>query len=323
MPLIITHANCTDGCTSKAIFKRNYGNNATYLELDHVDLNESIHPLRASKIKKQLNDLTQDEVVMADICLPFETIDSLLKRGNKVSIIDHHASSIETIERLKKGNYGEALSLHFDASTRASGALLSWEFLNERQPIPTFVKLVSDGDVWAHQFAETKKLYASLNEGARQPKDIGDEVYETYLSDESEVGRLIERGTGLLEAFEEEVRLWATQAVKIQWQGRCGYMVDAPAHLKSELGNALAKKEGSTFGMVLTEKSDCLQVSLRSVAPHTVNDLAAAYGGGGHEQASACRVKTREELMQGIEVVEQAKTEAGLEHAKQRTKFDA
>jgi nanoRNase/pAp phosphatase (c-di-AMP/oligoRNAs hydrolase) len=44
--------------------------------------------------------------------------------------------------------------------------------------------------------------------------------------------------------------------------------------------------------MVVVIGDDMVQVSLRSIHPNTVDDLAAIYGGGGHAQASAFRVKT-------------------------------
>ncbi|MDO4484407.1 MAG: bifunctional oligoribonuclease/PAP phosphatase NrnA [Clostridia bacterium] len=51
-----------------------------------------------------------------------------------------------------------------------------------------------------------------------------------------------------------------------------------------------------------------IKMSLRAMAPRTVNDIASAFGGGGHAQASGCSVEGT--LQQAAELVAQAMVEA-------------
>ena len=46
--------------------------------------------------------------------------------------------------------------------------------------------------------------------------------------------------------------------------------------------------EGVRFAFMLSERPDGIKVSMRSVEPDTVNDIAFALGGGGHAQAAGC-----------------------------------
>jgi uncharacterized protein len=288
--LTITHHNCTDGCTSRAIFENLLGDTSDYLAVDHVSFDRDKFPSQHDALVSTLSTYKNTSVVMADICLPFDMVETLLKNGNEVHIIDHHASMAPTIEKLAALHHPK-LKITFDGDGRHSGAMLSWLATHPGLEPPDFVELVEDGDLFTFQLAETKALYAGMN-SIGQPADVPPQQFIEWLTNSSSLEPVIRQGYVAHNRHMEQVAHHAAIASPISIDGMEGFWVEAPSALKSELGNALAKRHG-TFGMVVTEKSDAFQVSLRSVGGVDVSAIAARYGGGGHPCASAFRLQTR------------------------------
>ena len=297
-PLILTHANCTDGCTCAAILYRKYGSQAVYLAVDHADLDPIRFPDRYQQFIDATDYISKSEIIMADLCLSRDLIDRFLGRNNHITILDHHASSKPVInhyrERLAKE--GLPLAIHFSDDNDKCGAMLTWEYVYD-SPAPLFVRMVSDMDRWAFEYGdESKHLYAGLNAGLRQPKDISTEEYESLIFNDFKTQEVIEIGRPLYRLFADEVQSYAQLAKPVRLGDFEGLWVEAPGHFKSDLGNVLAQKS-QTFGVVVTRKIDMVQVSLRSVAPFNVSVLASLYGGAGHPQAAAFRLNDYEDWL--------------------------
>jgi uncharacterized protein len=290
-PLILTHANCTDGCTCAAILHRKYGNQAVYIAVDHADLDSIRFPDRYQQFRDATDCISKSEIIMADLCLSRDLIDRFLGRDNHITILDHHASSKPVINYYRKRLAKEELPLaiHFSDDNDKCGAMLTWEYVYD-SPAPLFVRMVSDMDRWAFEYGdESKYLYAGLNAELRQPKDISAQEYESLIFNDFKTRELIEIGKPLHHLFMDEIQTYAHLARPVRLGDYVGLWVEAPGHFKSDLGNALALKS-QTFGAVVTRKIDMVQVSLRSVAPFNVSDLAALHGGAGHPQAAAFRL---------------------------------
>ena len=52
------------------------------------------------------------------------------------------------------------------------------------------------------------------------------------------------------------------------------------------LANMALEVQGVRMAFLITERDDCVKVSMRAMEPYTVNDIAQALGGGGHAQAA-------------------------------------
>lgn len=299
-PLIITHKNCVDGCCSQAILRSKYGNDAEYLELDHANLDptkDSDAPKYLEKIFAQQNS----EVVISDFCLNTEMIDKLLQQNNKVVILDHHDTSIKYVEPFEKRiANGENLNIviHFAKKNECSGAMLTWQYLYPEVEPPNLVKYVSDGDIWEFKYGETTKyFYTGLLETLGEPKDVPLALWDELLINEKTVDKYVKIGEPIRIGYMEEVMSYTTNPTPITLLGKRGFMVEAPKKYTSELGNELAKISGG-FGLVynIDEENGVVRCSLRSVKPFSIQDIAIAFGGGGHHQASAFRCKDMEEF---------------------------
>jgi len=299
-PLIITHKNCVDGCCSQAILRSKYGNDAEYLELDHVNLDPT-KDKDAPKYLEQIFAQKNSEVVISDFCLNTEMIDRLLEQNNKVVILDHHASNIRYVEPFEKRMAnGEKLNLHinFAKQNDRSGSMLTWEYVYPNVEPPLAVEYVSDGDIWKFKFGNTTKhFYTGLLEPHGDPENVPTELWDKLIIDNNETNKLVGIGEPLHAQYMSEVMYYTTKATPISLNGKPGLMVEAPKKYTSDLGNQLALLGGG-FGLVyfVDEETQVVRCSLRSVDPFTVNDLAMKWGGGGHPQASAFRCKNMEEF---------------------------
>lgn len=299
-PLIITHKNCVDGCCSKAILRKKFGNDAEYLELDHANLD----PTKDSNAQHYLDKIfaqEKSEVYVSDFCLNTQMIEQLLKQKNKVIILDHHESSIPFVEPFEQRLLnGEKLNIdiHFAKKNHCSGSMLTWEYLNPGIEPPQAVKIVSDGDIWKFEFGDnTKYFYTGLLETFGEPKDIPEIFWDGLINNDKLVEEIIHVGKPIHQKYMKEVMSFVPVAKPIMLDGKMGLVVEANKKYTSDLGNQLALASGG-FGLVynIDNESGVVRCSLRSVAPFSVKDIAQKFGGGGHAQASAFRCKDLNEF---------------------------
>ena len=294
--LVLTHANCVDGCCSRAILESHYGSDAHYIAVDHIDYNPKFKE-QHKVFLEQVKDVKDTEIIMADICLPTDWIEMFLANGNKVTVMDHHKTAVPVIEGFEERiKNGENLNIEFYCSKEntASGAMLAWKHTYRHQPVPDTVVYISEGDRWDFQHTETKHFYAGLLEG-KQPKDYPPEYWMELLNNPQLVSDIVSHGKPIYETFMAEVANYASQAVPVTLQGKNGLMVFALSQYRSEVGNALALASGG-FGLIIEEKDGVVSCGLRSVEPFTVDEIAQKFGGGGHGQAASFKLANLDAL---------------------------
>lgn len=292
--LIITHANCVDGCTCRAIMEEKYGETAEYIEVDHSEIDPAF-PHKFQKFWDYVSQFKNTEIFMADICLKEVFINLFLENNNIVNIIDHHETALPLIEKLRKqkqDNPGLALNITFSDNNSESGAMLTWKHFFPHIKPPMLVEYVSDGDLWTFNYGnETHYFYSGILANNRQPKEVLKDYWIKILHDDIELKKIIEIGSNIYGSYIEEVKSFLPYATEVVLDGHKGYMVNASMKYKSELGNFLALKN-NTFGLVWEVKEDgMVACSLRSVKPFRVKEIAEKFGGGGHGQAAAFRLE--------------------------------
>lgn len=76
------------------------------------------------------------------------TLQSIMKKTDQLTWIDHHASSIELIQ-----NHPELNDIFGTRNSNNSAAVLCWQYMSESpdyDQVPTALKLVSSYDTWKH-----------------------------------------------------------------------------------------------------------------------------------------------------------------------------
>ena len=297
--LIITHGNCVDGCSCRAILEEKYKDDAEYFEVDHVEVDPAF-PEQFNKFWNEVSKFKNTEVFMADICLKEVFINLFLDNGNIINIIDHHESAIPLINKLremKQKDKSLPINITFSDDNSESGAMLTWKHVHPGKTPPMMIEYVCDGDLWKFNYGyDTNYFYSGLLANNTQPKQIKKEYWNTLMYSNEELKKVLELGSTIYGPYIEKVKSFLPEAKEVILDGHKGYMVNADLKYKSELGNFLAQKN-MTFGLVWQEQeSGIIACSLRSIKPFAVKPIAEKFGGGGHGQAAAFRLHNKEEF---------------------------
>lgn len=296
--LVLTHANCVDGCCCRAILEQQFGNNADYIEVDYSDFNIDI-PERYKSFKDKVQVYNNTEVIMADICLSKEFIDMFLSNKNEVTIIDHHKTVIPLINELRemvKLNPEIPLTLIFSDENNICGAKMTWLNYNKNTKIPRMVDVVEDYDLWLFKLEETQYFHAALLENGIQPKDIEKSYWIDLLNNLELFEEKTKKGKEIYQSYQKMLNEYAITAKEVILNGEKGLMVNAPIKYRSDLGNLVAEKSGS-FALIWDEQDDgVVACSLRSKLGFDVRVLAEKFNGGGHTNAAAFRINNKEKF---------------------------
>ena len=289
-PLVIYHANCTDGFGAAFAAWLKLGDNAEYLPMEH-----------GHSVGANLPMFEGREVYILDFSFPKQSMDDIFAEAKRVTWLDHHKSAFEMWgvqpgQRVWAETEGRHVKLHMDKS----GALLAWEYFHPDQEVPMLIQHIDDRDRWQFKLGGSKEFHAAL--ASYQPWTF--EQWWRLFYDKPGLGTnkradMIQEGTALLRAHNQHVQAALKQAKKcaIRWDwkevcGTVGYReavglsANAPFYLASDLGHELANKS-STFGLVWSMAGDGqVHCSLRSNGDYDVSAIAKAFGGGGHRNAA-------------------------------------
>jgi len=86
-----------------------------------------------------------DEIFIVDLVTPLTYVKDLLLNGFKVTIIDHHETTLTNLAGVEE----EGLEAILDSSTSACGG--TWKHFYNDTPMPWVVQMVNNWDIWKHE----------------------------------------------------------------------------------------------------------------------------------------------------------------------------
>lgn len=284
-PLIIYHANCTDGFGAAFCAWLRFGDMADYLPLNYGDPEHSDVDVLQGKIGTPDNR----QVYVLDFSFPIDTTKWLIKNSAFFVWLDHHKTAFEMWAGDEREFYldeTEYTNILLDNSK--SGALLAWEHFNQTEP-PLFIKLIDDRDRWQFKLPQSKAFHTAMS--MRKPWSFegwknefaGPQSYFYGISE------LLNQGELLLLYQKQQVESLAKYGRKVVIpfeHGPCqGLAVNTSVHM-SEVGHELANRSG-TFGLIwYLGEGSVAKCSLRSNGDYDVSAIAKQFGGGGHRNAA-------------------------------------
>ena len=292
-PLVIYHANCTDGFGAAFAAWKKLSDEAEYMPQNY---GEASPDMWAEKCRDR-------DVYILDFSFPKLVMDHIFKAANRVVWRDHHKTAFEMwcgkYERgMQHDQIGDIGSCEIDIflDDNKSGALLAWEYFHPDTEVPMLIKHIDDRDRWQFKLDGSKELHAALASYRPWSFKRWNQLYEaeawTY-------GMLKAEGAAILRAQDQTVQQIVGHARKSyiehprggdnDWVFVTGLAVNSPVH-QSEVGHELANKSG-TFGLAwyLDEDGD-VRCSFRSNGDYDVSAIAKVFGGGGHRNAAGCTV---------------------------------
>lgn len=302
-PLVIYHANCTDGFGAAFAAWLKLGDGAEYRPMNYTN--------DRALLEDAVTSATNREVYILDFSFPRAEMDAIFENAKRVVWLDHHKTAFEMwckgvpekgwiCQRLNCTEDNPSGNVHIELNNNKSGALIAWEYFHPITKVPKLIQHIDDRDRWQFKLDGTKELHAALR--SHEPWTF--EQWEAhFLVGNIRFNALKDEGHAILRAHNQNVQVALKQArscwikalkpidlpgsfidgILPGWQG---VAANAPPSLASDLGHELANKSG-TFGLMWSMAGDGqVHCSLRSNGKYDVSAIAKAFGGGGHRNAA-------------------------------------
>ena len=280
-PLVIYHANCTDGFCAAWVAHKALEDGTEYLPAQYGD------PIPSA------DKLLGRSVFILDFSWKRPQLEEMAKHAGHITILDHH----KTAEADLKGIEAELPDVQCIFDMGRSGARLAWDYwFGGRTIVPWPVLYAEDRDLWRWKLDDSKEINAVLRS---YPQDFKawDGLEGAYQSS-TYWRELLIGGCAILRDQQRTIAEAVKNAVEIEEYGNKVLIVNATSNI-SEIAGELAK--GRPFGVCyfvryLGEGNgvECV-ISLRSEEGKgvDVSEIAKKHGGGGHRHAAAYTVKAR------------------------------
>lgn len=298
-PLVIYHADCTDGFGAAFAAYMALGDGAEYVPMHYNTIKEP-----ANLIGMFGDTFAERDVYILDFSLPKEAMDWLFANAKRVVWLDHHATAFEMWcgkyesgmryeEGIGSTSASRTVYIHLDDNK--SGALLAWEYFHPGTEVPLLIQHIDDRDRWQFKLEGSKELHAALRSRPFS-FDAWERIYFEPGYEQNALDYSYREGAAILRAQDQNVQSMAKQArecaINLSDQGGTwrmdspvGLAVNAPIH-QSEVGHELANASG-TYGLVYYIGDDnAVRCSLRSDGEYDVSAIARSFGGGGHRNAA-------------------------------------
>lgn len=299
-PLVIYHADCTDGFGAAFAAWLKLGNDAEYYAARYGD--------------KALPDWQGREVYILDFSFERKVMEHIFQTAKRVVWLDHHKTAFEMWcakfpYHFEKDGTDDEKYIVLD--NNKSGAFLAWEYFHPSAAIPKLIQHIDDRDRWVFALPGSKELHAAL--GSYKPwnfeqwKELNRQL-QTWDDQNGDFPHYtFKEGAAILRAQEQNIASMLKQARKceifsvtgvpfgtnpkanMRQHNFAGLAVNAPIH-QSEIGHELAN-QSSTYGLVWYMGVDNrVKCSLRSNGEYDVSAITRAFGGGGHRNAAGFEI---------------------------------
>jgi oligoribonuclease NrnB/cAMP/cGMP phosphodiesterase (DHH superfamily) len=227
------------------------------------------------------NTISEDETVfMVDFSLqPFEKMITLNKRCGRLIWIDHHISALKEHE-----SYKGAVKIEGLRRNGIGACQLVWEYLRD-EPVPEFVKLLAEYDVWNHSNPKTLPFQMGMRLHDTSPENTD---FWQELFDSERVMRIVEDG-GIILKYQKLQNEKYSKSCAFETELDGLKVIAANAMLvNSKLFDAVWDEEKHDAMLVFGWRNGKWTCSLYT--PKTdkidVSKIAKARGGGGHAGAA-------------------------------------
>ncbi len=193
--------------------------------------------------------------------------------------IDHHADNTR---------YGTTNLVDTDASASAEALcdlfdVGGWS-ISRDEARALYVALITDNGRFSFSSTTPRSFRCALRllEAGVEPWEIADHLNKNFNP-----GTLPLWGRGLT-----RMELFADGACALVWLAEDDFAQTRTTHGDTEnFVNWIMRIRGVQIGALCVEASPDVRVSLRTSRPLNARELAAQFGGGGHDQAAGCKIR--------------------------------
>jgi oligoribonuclease NrnB/cAMP/cGMP phosphodiesterase (DHH superfamily) len=240
-------------------------------------------------------------VLMVDFSYKRPVLEKLMSYARDITILDHHKTAQADLETYAIFNPVSAddidnvlaatqpglgpIRAEFDMSR--SGAVMAWQFAHPDCPVPMFLELVEDRDLWKFKYGEDTKQFSAALRTYPMSFEVWDDLALKW-------GTLIAEGKMVLRAHAANIDKFCRDAYHDYIGAHYVPIVNVPYHYASDTAHALLQKHPEApFTACWFRRGDgMIQYSLRSEdSREDVSEIAKQFGGGGHRNAAGYQVR--------------------------------
>lgn len=268
---ILYHANCQDGMGAAYAAWKKFGDN------------KNVHyiPVHYGSPAFKMDEGSM--VYVLDFSFKRDILIDLKSKMTRVVVIDHHKDAMEQLQGLD--------DVVFD--NNHSGAVLSWKYFHENEPVPHVLLTIEDRDLWKFNFPETNYVSKGIKVSIEDFREL-----DQYAQSKESCGHLVAIGQQAdffdqkeIERSIYKVNYWYNETLGLK------FAVGNVNNLISEIGNHLCKTLDVHCSVTyfITNQNKVV-FNLRSIGDVDVSIIARNYGGNGHKNASGFNMPLEEGL---------------------------
>lgn len=273
--IIVFHYPCQDGLGSAYVASLAHGLNSwTAPEL---------YPI-AHGIALDQSRFVDKRVLFCDYAPSLDILTQIESIAKLIVVLDHHVTSRDAL----------ASKPYAIFDMGRSGVGITWDYFFPSKPIPLFLTMIQDRDLWVWKIPGSKDFTTGFftvcstidSYDFVQLFKLFDEIYtnpdktEYYIG----IGGLIQASTNV------KVQSIAAHALKkiTMYQDKRVCVVNCTGDYISELGNVISSDPNVDFAVLWRHNNVTGEyyVSLRSCNKANVSEIAKSFGGGGHPNAA-------------------------------------
>lgn len=274
--MIIYHGGCVDGFTSAF---------SAYKFLSTTFPERDVKYIPAS-FDKPPPAVEGKNVCICDFSYKKTILEEMLKKANKLIILDHHKTAQEEL----LGVPDENKIFRMDHS----GAYLTWRYFHFDKPVPDLILYVEDTDIWTKKLPNTNELATAIHTTTQTFEE-----YEKLLDNDYLRTRGLQDGSTILKQTNNDVSRAIKNAtpklIYIDKQYQFVAYLNSSV-FKSDIGHRVFElyPDANFSGIYsIDDYSNSTIFSLRSTDNRTdVSRIAKIFGGGGHRNASGVRISS-------------------------------
>lgn len=276
----ISHKNCHDGLGVKAVV--NYHNKDRILnfhglnfKIEYIELDYDGYDFY-----QLCKDLQGKIVYVGDFSFKKKELDILISVTDMILINDHHLGAFNS-------DIADYDNVNIDMGY--SGAMLAWKFFYMDKNEPMILSLIEDRDLWNWFYGDlSKACHIAI-------KREGEEFLKDYVNDDGYRNSSLLKQA--LKPYVKEVRQLEESYEKMAKTAKPYTIADIPFHGLnirsgvSEVCNLVSRMFNTPSFAYWEDEDGKMQISFRNATDDVdVNAIAKMFGGGGHKQASGCKI---------------------------------
>ena len=213
----------------------------------------------------------------------------ILKEKNTVLVLDHHKSNQRDYESLDDKNVSFDMNL--------SGVGLAWQWFFPNEAMPLFLQMIQGRDLFKFELDNINEFCETLNLEMLSNKKINDQfkLFDDLYNIKSKLNEYIDLGKPLLKQKQLKVQLLGDRNIKkiYMYEGHKLCMANVDSDYASDLGSNLSSRPECDFAILWSYDhiNEKYNVSMRSTNKVDVSVICKKFGGGGHPNASGCKLE--------------------------------